>query len=95
MSNFELIIVPVLTMTGDPSEVCSDKRKQREDRKEREKRKKREEKERKRERNERRREKNEGKRERERKREKDVQGQLLSICIQFSILNSMMFHDAP
>ena len=32
---------------------------------------------------------------RERKREKDPQGQFLSICIQFSILNSMMFHDAP
>ena len=29
------------------------------------------------------------------KREKDVQGQSLSICIQFSVLNSMMIHDVP
>ena len=73
-------------MTGETPEVRSDKRKPREDRENhryhREKEKKREK-------------KREKERKREKNREKDPQGLFLSICIQFSILNSMMFHNAP
>ena len=63
---------------------------------EREKVRKKREKERKGERKKRKKKEKERKREKkERKKRKDVQGQSLSICIQFSILNSMMIHDVP
>ena len=80
--------IPAKKMTVETSEVRSD-RKQREERREREKLREIERKREKwRERERKRREKGEKKREkREKKREKekkDVQGQLLSICIQFS-----------
>ena len=77
----------VLKMTGETPEVRSDKRKPREDRQNqryhryhRKREKKREIK---------------SKREKRREKKKNVEGQSLSTCIQFSILNSMMIHDVP